>query len=98
VQPAALGAVAFINENEQLAVGVAGLIGEPGDVGLKILNSPHAKLVHQGADQPWAGLAEYLQQVSAVAAAMDMLVGAAKNSFDLFVQLITSTRSEGGIA
>ena len=89
VEPAALGAVAFIDEHEQLAVGVAGLVVEFGDVGLKILHTAHAKLVHQGADQPGAGLAEHLQQVGAAAAAMDTLVGAAKNSFDLLVQLIS---------
>ena len=73
VQLAALRAVAFVHEDEDLADGRAGLRFQLLDEGVEVVHVLAAELVDQRAEQARLGLAELRHQVAAAAGALDRL-------------------------
>ena len=71
VQLAALGAMAFVHEDEDLAHGLAGLRLQFLDEGVEVVHVLPAELVDQRAQQARRGLAELRHQVAAAAGALD---------------------------
>ena len=88
MQFAALGAVAFVHEHENLAHRLAGLRFQFLDELLEIIHALSAELVHQRAEQARRGLAELGHQVASAAGAGHGMTGSDENAFDLFVQFV----------
>ena len=94
VQLAALGAVALVHEDEQLAHGRAGLLLQLLDEGVEIIHALPAELVDQRAEQARLGLAELRHQVAAAAGAIDGLAAVGEDALDLFVEFIAVGEDE----
>ena len=88
VQLAALGAVALVHEDEQLAHRLAGLRLQFLDERVEVVHALPAELVDQRAEQARRGLAELAHQVAAAAGAGDRLARLGEDALDLLVQLV----------
>ena len=88
MQLAALGAVALVDEDEQLAHRWAGLRGQLRDEGFEVIHIPASELVHQRAQQTRRGLPQLLHQVAPAAGALDRFAGFVEDTLDLFVQFV----------
>ena len=88
VQLPALRPVAFVHENEQLPVRLAGLSLQIADERLEVVHALHPELVHQRTDQPRRRLPQQRHQIPSALRPDDLLPRLGKNPFDLLVQLV----------
>src|SRR5262249_26146232 len=84
----ALGAVALVYKNKNLAHCLAGLGLQFLDERVEVFYIPPTELVDEGAQQARFGSAELAHQVAAAASAVDSLSRLGEDSLDLFVQLV----------
>src|SRR5205823_2611558 len=89
VQLAALGAMALIYEDKDLAYRPAGPGLKLPDKRVEVCHIPPAELVDERTQEARLGLAKLAHQVVAAAGAIDGLARLGEDPLNLFVQLVT---------
>jgi hypothetical protein len=85
---AVLGAVAFIDEDEDFADRLTWLTFEVFDKLLEVFGVAFAKFVNEGAEQAGSGLAQLGHEVSAAAGAVDGFTDVGEDALDLAVEFV----------
>ena len=88
MQLAALGAVAFIDEDKHLADGRAGLAFQILQERFEVVDIAPAELVNKRAEQARPGLGELSHQLPATFTSLDRLARAEEDALDLLIQLV----------
>ena len=94
VQLAALGAMALVHEDEQLADRRARLLLQFLDERIEIIHALLAELVDKRAEQARLGLAKLRHQIVPAAGAVDGLARVGEHALDLFVEFVAVGEDE----